>query len=150
MGNDFKCPIAISCLALDTMSVLCGARELGTKDSWAVEFSQKASDHLSERLLVENFTDAEIKEVNLDELKRLIRLTAKYKARAKSFQNDRERTQYLYQVLELLELEIAKRFLLSPYFEKRIKGMQEFRFIQEKILNRVARTPQENRNLGLE
>jgi hypothetical protein len=65
------------------MSVLCGARDLGVKDSWAVEYSKNAGDHLSERLLPENFTDAEIKEVNLDELKRLLRLTAKYKARAK-------------------------------------------------------------------
>ena len=81
MGNDFKCPIAISCLALETMSVLCGARDMVAKDSWAVEFSKTAADHLSERLLRENFTDAEIKEVNLDELKRLIRLTARYKAR---------------------------------------------------------------------
>ena len=36
MGNDFKCPIAISCLALETMSVLCGSREIGVKEAWAV------------------------------------------------------------------------------------------------------------------
>jgi len=48
-------------------------------------------------------------------------------------------------VLELYELEIAKRFLMCPYFEKRIKGMKEFKLIQEKVLNRILRNQPERR-----
>lgn len=36
---------------------------------------------------------------------------------------------------ELWELEIAKRYLMCPYFEIRIKGMKEFKLSQIKIMN---------------
>lgn len=48
-----------------------------------------------------------------------------------------------YKILELYELEIAKRFLMCPYFEKRIKGMKEFGEIHLKVGNKISRTPQE-------
>ena len=40
---------------------------------------------------------------------------------------------------------MSKRFLMCPYFEKRIRGMKEFKYIQEKILNRDLR-PQVDQN----
>jgi hypothetical protein len=46
---------------------------------------------------------------------------------------------------ELYGLDIAKRFLMCPYFENRIKGMKEFKLIQEKVLNRTTMTPQDCR-----
>jgi len=88
---------------------------------------------VEERLSPENLTDADIKEVSLDELKHLIRFMSLFKSHSTGC--DR------YEVLELYELEIAKRFLMCPYFEKRIKGMKEFKLIQEKVLNRVVRNP---------
>lgn len=48
-----------------------------------------------------------------------------------------------FKILELYELEIAKRFLMCPYFEKRIKGMKEFSDIHLKVGNKMSRTPQE-------
>jgi hypothetical protein len=51
---------------------------------------------------------------------------------------------------ELYGLDIAKRFLMCPYFENRIKGMKEFKLIQEKVLNRMTRSPQDCRQLGKE
>ena len=41
--------------------------------------------------------------------------------------------------MELFELQIAKKLLMCPYFEKRIKGMNEFKHIQEKVVNKVIR-----------
>ena len=95
---------------------------------------------MEERLSPENFTDSEIKEVHLDELKTLIKLMSTFK----SYSSGCDR----HEVQELYELEIAKRFLMCPYFEKRIKGMKEFKFIQEKVLNGFYRNQQERRQTG--
>jgi hypothetical protein len=40
---------------------------------------------------------------------------------------------------EFYELEISKRFLMCPYFEKRIKGMKEFKMIQQKLVKREGK-----------
>jgi len=50
-----------------------------------------------------------------------------------------------FEITEIYELEVAKRLLICPYFEKRIKGMKEFKNIQEKIFNAINKTHQECR-----
>ena len=79
-------------------------------------------------------SDSHMKDVNLEELKLLIKLFSLFSG------SPEER----FQLQELYELEIAKRFLTCPYFEKRIKGMKEFKLIQEKVLNRATRPPNDN------
>jgi hypothetical protein len=64
-------------------------------------------------------TDSELKDIHLDDLKFLIKRTAIF------FEDLGKR----YEYMELFELEIAKRLLMCPYFEKRIKGMNEFKNI---------------------
>lgn len=72
-----------------------------------------------------------MKEVHLEEIKSLIRSLSFYKGYGnKAFDK--------YQLQELYELDIAKRFLTCPYFEMRIKGMKEFKQIVEKICNTMA------------
>lgn len=77
----------------------------------------------------------------MEQLKHLIRLMSLFKSIATGC--DR------FEVLETYELEIAKRFLMCPYFEKRIKGMKEFKFIQEKVLNRLLKNVPERRQAQL-
>ena len=79
-------------------------------------------------------SDSHMKDVNLEELKLLIKLLSLFAG------SPEER----FKLQELHELEIAKRFLTCPYFEKRIKGMKEFKLIQEKVLNRATRPPNDN------
>lgn len=136
-GTDFRCPVTITSWALQTFTKL---QEIGVKASVILEISKNVASHVEERLKPENLPDTEIKEVHLEELKLLIRLMAHFKSCAEDC--DRHR------VVELYGLEIAKRFLTCPYFENRIKGMKEFKLIQEKVLNRVTRTPQDCRQLG--
>jgi hypothetical protein len=44
-----------------------------------------------------------------------------------------------FQMSELYDMDLSRRFLLSPFFEKRIRGMKEFKNVQEKIQNRNMR-----------
>jgi len=134
MGQDFKYPVTIIRHAMGTMTRL---QEMGVKEEFAREVSMNIANYVEERLLPENLTDSEIKETQLEELKSLIRLMSDFKSRWSGCDRD--------EVLELYELEIAKRFLMCPYFEKRLKGMKEFKHIQEKVLNRVLRNAQDRR-----
>lgn len=130
MGPNFKCPISIICLVLSTITKII---EIGVQKQFALEFMNNMADCVEEYLSSENLTDAEIKEISLDELKRLIRLMAQLKANSTG--------QDKFKIIELYELEIAKRFLMCPFFPKRIKGMKEFGLIHDKVANRLQRTP---------
>ena len=134
MGQGFKYPVTIIRHAMATLTRL---HDVGGKEEFVREISTNIANYVEERLLPENLTDSEIKETQLEELKSLIRLMSDFKSRSSGC--DR------HEVLELYELEIAKRFLMCPYFEKRLKGMKEFKHIQEKVLNRVLRNPQDRR-----
>ena len=136
-GTDFRCPVTVASWALQTFTKL---QEIGVKASFALEISKNVASYVEERLKPENLPDTEIKEVHLEDLKVLIKLMAHFKGCAEGC--DR------YKVVELYGLEIAKRFLMCPYFENRIKGMKEFKLIQEKILNRMTKTQQDCRQLG--
>ena len=39
----------------------------------------------------------------------------------------------MYEISEMYELRIAQKYLMSPFFEKRIKGMSEFKDIFVKV-----------------
>ena len=56
--------------------------------------------------------------------------------------------------MEVWGLNLALRFLKSPFFEKRIKGMNEFKVVQEQVFGhgkpaKRGRTPQEPRALDV-
>ena len=90
---------------------------------------------IDDRLSSKYLTDSELKDINLDELKYLIK-------RAAIFFEDFGKK---YKYMELYELQIEKKLLMCPYFEKRIKGMNEFKHIQEKVVNRVIRGQKDNK-----
>ena len=68
-----------------------------------------------------HFTDAEIKEVSLEDIKLLVRRLALYKSASSNTNKD--------EVREIWELQIAKRYLMCPFFEMRIKGMKEYKHV---------------------
>lgn len=100
------------------MAKLC---QLDVKNDFVANISKEISGLIEQRLLPTNFTDAEIKEIHLDEIKSLIKYLAHFKSYDKAFDKD--------MVEEILELEIAQRYLTCPFFEMRIKGMKEFKQI---------------------
>lgn len=138
-GPDFKCPVLHVGLAIQTISRIV---ETGIQKPFAQEYLNQMADCVEEYLSPENLKDADIKEISLEELKRLIRQMASLKSAASG--QDR------YKVVELYELEIAKRFLMCPYFEKRIKGMKEFGEIHLKVSNKLSRTPEECQQVGVD
>jgi hypothetical protein len=67
----------------------------------------------------------------MEELKMVGRALAIFRAQSKDYDQK--------QVQEVFELEMAHRFLMCPFFEMRIKGMKEFKYINDKICNRIHR-----------
>lgn len=47
----------------------------------------------------------------------------------------------MYDVSETYELKLAKQYLMSPYFEKKIRGMAAFKDLFCKIRNGHSYTP---------
>lgn len=118
ISKEFKCPIKIICYAINSILKL---NDLGLKKSFVEELYQNVAVIVEERLSSEYLTDNDLKEVHLEELKQLI----KYIAYIKSQFTELDR----HEISEIYELNIAKRLLMCPFFEKRIKGMKEFKHI---------------------
>jgi hypothetical protein len=136
ISPDFKFPIP---LISHSVSIFTLQTEIGFKTELAVEIATDIVKSIEEKLKAENLTDSEIKEINLEDLKTLLG----HLARFKDVSLQRERTE----MDEFYELEISKRFLMCPFFEKRIKGMKEFKMIQEKLVRRETKSQQEGRSL---
>jgi hypothetical protein len=122
-GQVFKCPISIICLVAQSFTRL---RDLGVESEVVVEMAGKLAKCIEERLQDGNFTDAEIKEVHTDDIKLLIKLLSIYKHQSGQANE--------HEVQELYELWLAKRYLMCPFFEMRIKGMKEFKQIEDKVV----------------
>lgn len=69
-GPDFKCPVHLVSTAITTISRIVDA---GISKPFANEFLNQMADSVEEYLSPQNLKDADIKEISLDELKRLIR-----------------------------------------------------------------------------
>lgn len=131
-GEGFKCPVHLLSQSIKTTVKL---RDVGFKDKVVDEIHEKVRKSVFFSLKQENFKDSEIKDTSLEDLKFLIRLL--------SFLSPSQEERF--QIQEVYELEMSKRFLMCPFFEKRIRGIKEFKYIQEKILNRHLR-PQVDQN----
>ena len=101
------------------IKTLVKLKDIGFKEKIAEEIFDKVRNCVQDFLKPENFSDADIKDANFEELKWLIRVFS-------FFTEDVEKRNKIF---ELYELEISRRFLLSPYFEKRIRGMKEFKYV---------------------
>lgn len=106
------------------------------------QITGQAATYIEQRLEPTVFTDADIKEVHLEEVKSLVKKLALMKNM--SCETNK------YQVQELWELEIAKRYLMCPFFEMRIKGMKEFKHSQNKIVNTALYSGPEHKKQNLE
>ena len=77
---------------------------------------------------LDNLTEQEIKEIDRYVPRRIINILECF---IKIYQPQTN----VYEVSETFELRIAKKYLTSPFFEKRIRGMSEFRDIFIKVEN---------------
>jgi hypothetical protein len=137
--GSFKCPISVTGYVANTFTKL---HDHGVKPEFAKDLFAQMAESIEKRLMPSHFTDAEIKEVSLEEIKLLVRRLALFKSLSSEVNR--------FEVLELWELEIAKRYLMCPFFEMRIKGMKEFKHIQEKIVNTACRSGPEHKKQSLE
>lgn len=78
-GPDFKCPILLVSTAISTISRIV---EAGISKPFAFEYMNQMADSVEEYLSPENLKDTDIKEISLDELKRLVRQMASLKSTA--------------------------------------------------------------------
>ena len=77
---------------------------------------------------LDNLTEQEIKEIDRYVPRRVINILECF---IKIYQPQTN----VYEVSETYELRIAKKYLTSPFFEKRIRGMSEFKDIFIKVEN---------------
>jgi hypothetical protein len=77
---------------------------------------------------LDNLTDLEIKDLDRKGAQNIIRVLEVYIKVCQPKTN-------VYEISEMYELKIAQKYLMSPFFEKRIKGMSEFKEIFLKVDN---------------
>lgn len=77
---------------------------------------------------LDNLTEIEIKEIDRYVPRRIINILETF---IKIYQPQTN----VYEVSETYELRIAKKYLTCPFFEKRIRGMAEFKEIFVKVEN---------------
>lgn len=109
--------------------------DLGTTKEFRAELHDGLRDRVLRRLSNENLSSADIKETQLDEFRLLLRRLARF-LRQPADEVD---------LVEVWMLKIALRFLTSPFFEKRIKGMQEFKYFQEQVILRANERPKQRK-----
>ncbi len=89
-------------------------------------FARDVSQTLMSRL--DNLTDAELKEIDKEVPKRII-------IAVESFIQICQPNTKVCEISETYELILAKKYLTCPFFEKRIRGMAEFKEIFGKVQN---------------
>ena len=94
-------------------------------------FVQKFAGEVTKTLLdrLDNLTDVELKEVDKEVPQQIINVV-------EAFINICQPNTNVSEVSEIYELRIAKKYLTSPYFEKKIRGMAEFKEIFTKVQNK--------------
>ena len=120
--EDYKIPISLFTSCID---VFCNIPDLGLPKEFIQDLATDLNAVVESRLSDENLTPSDIKENSLEEFKHIIRRLGRYFT-PKADEVD---------PAEMMVLKIAHRFLTSPFFEKRIKGMYEFKYIQERLFN---------------
>ena len=78
---------------------------------------------------LDNLTEAEIKELDRQQARKVLSVLEAF---IKIYQPSTN----VYEVSETYELRIAQKFLMSPFFDKKIRGMAEFKDIFNKVENK--------------
>lgn len=90
-------------------------------------FASEMTQTLMSRL--DNLTDQEIKDIDRVMARRVLNVLEQF---IKIYQPQTN----VYEVSETYELRIAQKYLFSPFFDKKIQGMAEFKEIFNKVENR--------------
>ena len=75
---------------------------------------------------LDNMSDNEIKEVERSGPQKIIQALEYYIKVCQPKTN-------VYEISEMYELRVAQKYLMSPYFDKKIRGMADFKEIFQKI-----------------
>lgn len=111
-----------------------------TEKTFAERFASDVSQTLMGRL--DNLTDAELKELDKEVPKKII-------AVVEAFIQICQPNTKVCEISETYELIIAKKYLQSPFFEKRIRGMAEFKEIFGRVQNTCQHTEKEIKEMEL-
>jgi len=103
-------------------------------------FANEVTQTLSYRL--DNLTDQEIKEVDRSTTRRVLNVL-------ESFIRIYQPGTNVYEVSETYELRIAQKLLMSPYFDKKIRGVADFKDIFIRVDNRQRYSEHEIRQNDL-
>ncbi len=95
-----------------------------TEKQFTIKFAEQVYSALTSRL--DNLTENEIKELDKDILKLIIAVMKYY--------IDVIDPQNADQIREIYELKIAEKYLRCPYFEKRVRGINELKEIYAKVM----------------
>lgn len=90
-------------------------------------FASEITQTLMQRL--DNLTDLEIKEMDRFTIRRILDVLESF---IKIYQPHTN----VYEISETYELKIAQKLLMSPFFDKKIRGMADFKEIFVKVENR--------------
>ena len=92
------------------------------------QFTNTFASDVSQTLMfrLDNLTEQEIKEIDRYVPRRIVNILETF---IKIYQPQTN----VYEVSEIWELRIAKKYLTCPFFEKRIRGMAEFKEIFAKV-----------------
>jgi len=99
-------------------------------------FASEVSQTIMHRL--DNLTEQEIKEIDRYQTRCILNVLETF---IKIYQPQTN----VYEVSETYELRIAQKYLMSPFFDKKIRGMAEFKDIFNKVENRQRYTESEIR-----
>ncbi len=91
---------------------------------------------------LENLTENEIKELDKEIIKDTIEVLRNY-----IYITDPENA---YQIAELYELKVAQKYLRCPFFEKRVRGINDLKDIYYKVHNASFKTRQQIEAQSLE
>lgn len=78
---------------------------------------------------MDNLTETEIKEIDRFQTRQVLNVL-------EVFINIYQPQTNVYEISETYELRIAQKYLMSPFFDKKIRGMAEFKDIFNKVENR--------------
>jgi hypothetical protein len=91
---------------------------------------------------LDNLTDTELKEIDKEVPKRIV-------AVVEAFIQICQPNTKVCEISETYELRIAKKYLTSPFFEKRIRGMAEFKEMFSKVQNSAQNEPKQLKDSDL-
>ena len=120
MTETYQFPLSLVAIILGQFRLLPDYCDKQFTNSFASDVSQSLMGRL------DHLTDQEIKEIDRTVPRRIISILETF---IKIYQPQTN----VYEVSETYELRIAKKYLTCPFFEKRIRGMAEFKEIFVKV-----------------